>query len=229
MIYEKAEFQFYGETFSTRLVLLRNGERVDFSFWRADLLDTIVRGEKVYESYRNGYRVLVDKDRIAERLPLPDNTGFLVAPPDREAFREAVYHFWFEAYSVARYLTRGDLWFAKSVESGYFKDYLFRMMLWDHQSKNEWSQNSLIHTGGKRFEQWASPGTIEAVSRCFSPYNIEETWKSLFTMVEIFNRLARRTAKQLEIDYPDHVEQDILEYLGYLKNSIDNQDNISTT
>jgi len=218
LLYQKEEFQFYDTIVPTRLVLFRDRERVDFSFWRLSLLSDIVRGDKEYESYKNGYQILVDKDHLAKRLKSPSGTGFWIVQPTRDRFLQTIYDFWFEAYCVARYLSRGDLWFAKRIENSYIKDHFYRMALWQHQAVNGWKQDPLLHTEGKRFEKWASPELIEAVGRCFSPYDVESTWSSLFALVELFGRLARQTSIQLRMEFPEHVEREMLDYLGDLRN-----------
>ena len=217
LLYQKEQFQFYDAVVPTRLVLFRDRQRVDFSFWRLTLLSEIVRGDKEYESYKNGYQILVDKDHLAGQLKPPSGTGFSIAPPGREAFLQTIYDFWFEAYCVARYLSRRDLWYAKRIENSTIKDHLFRMALWHHQAAKAWKPDPLLHTEGKRFEKWAAPELVEAISRCFSLYDVGGTWKSLFAMVEVFSRLARQTSFQLHIEYPYQVEQDMLGYLQYLK------------
>jgi hypothetical protein len=118
---------------------------------------------------------------------------------------------------VAKYLSRGDLWYAKRVENGYIKHHLFQMALWHHQAARGWPRDPVLHTEGKRFEQWASPGLRDEIGRCFSGYDVEGTWRSLFAMVELFGRLARETAGQLDIAYPEHKEQQIVDYLRHLQ------------
>jgi aminoglycoside 6-adenylyltransferase len=227
ILYQKEKFQFYEDIVPTRLVLFRNRERIDFSFWRLTILADIVRGEKTYESYKNGYQVLVDKDHLATQLPPPDGTGFSLSPPTRERFRQTIYDFWFEAYCVARYLARRDLWYAKLIENRYIKDHLFRMALWNHQTENEWAPDPILHTEGKRFEKWAPAELIESVTRCFSLYDVDGTWQSLFAMVGLFNQLARQTSLRLQIEYPDRVEEEIVDYLQYLKGCSDNRGDMS--
>jgi aminoglycoside 6-adenylyltransferase len=217
LLYQKEQFQFYENTIPTRLVIFKDRERVDFSFWYASLLSDMVRGEKEYESYKNGYQILVDKDRLAEKLKQPDGTGFRISPPDRDKFLQTIYDFWFEAYCVARYLSRGNLWFAKRIEDSYIKDHLYRMALWQHQAENDWKPDPLLHLEGKRFEKWASPELIEEVGRCFSLYDLKNTWISLYAMVKLFGKLARQVSTQQHIKFPERVEGDVLDYLSYLK------------
>jgi len=217
LIFQKEKFVFYGTSLPTRLVLFRDYQSVDFSFWKTELLMDIVRGDKTYESYKNGYQVLVDKDGVAELLSQPDGTGFSVSPPNRDRFQQIVYDFWFEAYGMAKCLSRGDLWYSKLIENRFMKDRLFLMALWDHCSLSHWKPDSFIHTGGKRFEEWAPKELKDSFSKCFSTYEISDTWRSLFVVVETFNQLARNTASRMGFDYPEKLEDDILVLLELLR------------
>ncbi len=216
LVYQKEMFQFYGAIIPTRLVIFRDRPRVDFSFWRISLLTDLVQGFKEYESYRNGYRVLVDKDQLARQLPAPDGLGFSITRPSRDEFLQTIYDFWFEACCVAKYLVRQDLWYAKLIENRYIKDHLYRMALWQHGVIRGWQPDPFLHLEGKRFEKWASPELVRAFAGSFSAYDSGATWKSLFAMLELFHHLARQTASVLQIQYPARVEAGVLEYLRQL-------------
>ncbi len=217
LLYQKEDLQFYDARVPSRLVIFRDRERIDFSFWPLALLSEMVAGTKEYESYKNGYRILVDKDHVAAQLKPPTGGGFSITPPSRDRFLQTIYDFWFEAYCVAKYLARGDLWLAKRIEDSYIKDHLYRMILWHHQAANDWKPDPRLHTEGKRFEKWVSPELIADISRCFAPYDVGATWDSLSAMVELFNRLARQTSMQIGIEYPECVERDVLDYLEHLR------------
>ena len=217
LIYQKEEMNFYGQAFPSRLVVFRDGSRIDFTFWPVSALTELADGSKNYESYRNGFRVLVDKDGLTANLPEPDGLGFQVRPPDRDLFLQTVYDFWFEAYCVARALARGDLWYAKQIEASYIKDHLYQMALWEHQSRNGWAPDPLLHLGGKRFERWAEPELLKEISKCFSVYSIDATWKSLFAMLELFDRLAREVAAGLGVKFPEVKYRIMMGYLESLK------------
>jgi len=217
LVYQKEQLAFYDAIVPSRLVVFRDCPRVDFSFWPVSLLHEMVQGHKQYESYRNGYLILVDKDGLAAQLPPPDGAGFRIATPSRDTFLQELYDFWFEAYCVAKYLSRGDLWYAKLVENGYIKQHLYRVALWQHQAARGWPRDPALHTEGKRFERWASPELLDEIGRCFSRYDVEDTWSSLLAMVELFGRLAREVALQLDIAYPERAERGIIDYVRYLQ------------
>jgi aminoglycoside 6-adenylyltransferase len=219
LIYQKEHFEIYGEIVPTRLAVFKDGSRIDFSFWPIEALMEMTGGGKFYESYRNGYTILVDKDGIAKNLPKPDGQGFQVGKPERDEFLQTLYDFWFEAYCVARALARGYLWHAKRIEASYIKDHLYRMILWEHQSRHGWAHDPLLHLDGKRLEQWAEPELLKDIAICFSAYSIEETWKSLDAIVELFNRMAKGMAVELGFEYPEKTNQEIMKFIEKLKNS----------
>jgi len=222
LIYQKEELVFYGQAFPSRLVVFRDGSRIDFSFWPVSALRELADGSKRYESYRNGYRVLVDKDRLTDNLPEPDGLGFQVTPPAKDQFLQTIYDFWFEAYCVARGLARGDLWYAKRIEASYLKDHLYQIALWEHQSRHNWAPDPLLHLGGKHFERWAEAELLEEISKCFSGYSIEDTWKSLFSVLELFDRMAKEVADELAIMFPVNKYQHMKRYLISMKEMNEN-------
>ncbi len=217
LLYQKEAFDFYDATIPTRLVLFRDQPRVDFSFWHSSLLADIVRGEKRYDSYENGYQILVDKDHLAEQLPPPRGAGFRVTPPGREAFRQTLYDVWFEAQAVAKHLARGDLWYAKLVNNRYIKEHLFRMALWHHQAERDWAPDPRLHLAGKQLETWAGPDLIAALAGCFAGYNVAATWESLLATMALFHTMARQTARHSGIEYPARVEHDMLAFVRELR------------
>lgn len=216
LIYQKEEFDFYRQIITTRLVIFKDGTCIDFSFWPTAYLVEMADGSKPYESYRNGYQVLVDKDGLAADLPKPDKLGFHIHLPEKDLFLQTVYDFWFEACCIARALARGDLWYAKRIDASFIKDHLYQMVLWERQRRLSWSHDPVLHLGGKRFEKWASPQLLEAISACFSLYEKDETWASLFAMLGLFNRVAQKLAVELKIEYPLGTEKEILAYLNAL-------------
>jgi len=217
LLYQKETLAFHSWEFPSRLVVFKDGGRIDFSFWPPDALAGIADGSQPYESYRNGYQVLVDKDGLTEHLPKPDGLGFLVLLPDRDHFLQTLYDFWFEAYCIARALARSDLWYAKRIEASAIKDHLYQMILWERQRRLSWSHDPILHLGGKRFEKWASPELLAAIAACYSPYSKAETWQSLIAMLDLFNRIARRLAGELGFAYPEKKEKEILEYFSVLQ------------
>ncbi|MBE3115544.1 MAG: aminoglycoside 6-adenylyltransferase [Actinobacteria bacterium] len=217
LLYQKEQFQFYTDIIPTRLVLFHGLLRIDFSFWHINLLTDIVQGRKQYESYNNGYKIIIDKDKLAKQLAPSNGEGYIIPKPNRSTFLQFIYDFWFETYCIAKYLYRNDLWYAKKMENSILKEKLFLMILWNYQAKNNWKQNTLIHKDGKRFEKWIPSEYHDLVTSCFSRYDKDDTWRSLLLTFESFNKIAKETAVFIHVEYPLQKEKEINEYINSIK------------
>lgn len=198
LVYQKDDFDYRGITIDTRLILYKDSPRIDFSFWPENLLVGEMT-EKLPESYRNGYRLLVDKDGAGSRLPEPTGDGFGLRKPGSDVFLENIYFFWFEILASLKYLRRGNLWFLKSILDGPVRRSLFRMILWREGCRRGWNRNDL-HLGGKNMEDIMDPGIREKIPGCFSDYSIPGIRNGLLHMATLFNQLARELSDGL--DYP---------------------------
>ncbi len=202
LVYQKEGFVCKNTRIPTRLVVYKNSPKVDFSFWPISMLREIVDSKVLPERYRNGYRVLLDKDGIIQNMPTAHFDGFVIVKPTQDEVLTTIYNFWFETYCIAKYLRRESLWYVKVLENGPIKRFLLQMILWHDSSKDEWKNNK-IHQQGKNLEDHIDADTKEALADCFSGYNKEDTWRSLCAMMELFKRLSRDVTVNLSIQYPD--------------------------
>jgi len=88
------------------LVLFAGGVKVAFAFYPAGVVSHSVRAGLAH-------RVLLDKDGAA-REPRAEPVAIGRRPPSAAEFARTAEEFWFEAYRVAKYLARNELWLVKS-------------------------------------------------------------------------------------------------------------------
>jgi len=201
-VYQKPDFTFEKRYIPSRLVVYKNSPRVDFSFWNVDILKHFVEKQHLPEFYKNGYRILLDKDNIASKLPEPTHDGYAISKPLKDDLLKTIYDFWYEAYCVVKYLKRGSLFFAKMVENSYIKKFLLQMILWNEAAKKSW-RTYHIHTEGKNLEKVISESLKNKLSGCFSEYGKEAILRSLFMMMRLFEELSKTLCGDLEIKYPE--------------------------
>lgn len=212
----KEQFMHEREVIPTRLVIFQGGIKVDFSFWRLQLLrDFIDNGFSNTDDMNRGYRVLLDKDGLTRKLPPPAIKFFKVPRPAEDEFRTVICEFWFEMAGVAKYLARGDLFPAKQSENGIVKDLLLRMIIWNVQAKNNW--NTETHTDGKRMQSWVDSGTLQSLAKTYSGFNLEDSWQSTFASMDFFRRISTETSGLLGYDYPQSVDSEITKYIDGIR------------
>jgi aminoglycoside 6-adenylyltransferase len=142
------------------------------------------------------YRVLVDKDAIAERVI--DRRNMLGAePPSTEAFATCVHWFYAAALMCAKCILRDEPWMAK------FRDWdlkmqLLRMIEWDHRSRKGWDYDTWHN--GTHMHTWMDADVIAAVDSCWADFSIENTRDALAVSVRLFDRLQQRTAIALDFE-----------------------------
>lgn len=153
-VYSPDKYFFDKELIPTRLVIYEGGLKVDYSLW--DTRITHILAQSKY--FDTGYKVLLDKDGLLGEIPAPSQMPATPAKPTQEEFSFAITEYWFEAYHVAKYLKREDLWLAKTRDVS-IKYYLLKMMEWYILAQHNW--NTDVKWSGKHIKEWLEPAVYQ--------------------------------------------------------------------
>jgi len=197
-----------------RLVIFDGGHKVDFCLRPFTLLEEEVRSQTVPSWYHRGYTVLADKDGLAARLPAPSDRAPAPQPPTKQEFRRLCEMFWFEAYHVAKYLKREDLFTAKGVHTAMIFHQLLPMLEWYEKSKHGW-QYDTSHLG-HHMKTWLQPDIWEELQGAFSGLQSAVSWEALETSMSLFRRVATATAEGLQYSYPSQVDRNVSRFITSL-------------
>jgi aminoglycoside 6-adenylyltransferase len=167
----------------TRLVYYVDG-KIDFMVGALSVLDGGV-------SYDRAYRVLVDKDALADRLRLDRNPA---SPPTAEDFRRSVDWFTAAALMQAKDIVRDEPWKAK-IRDRDLKDELLQMIEWDHRARYGWDFDTW-HLG-MHMHGWMDRDVQDELEPCWADFSLENGEAALLASIELFTRLCRRTADAL--------------------------------
>jgi aminoglycoside 6-adenylyltransferase len=209
----------------TRLCLFENHAKVDFSFHPLSLLESMVNAQKLNPTYDAGYRVLLDKDSIAAQLPDPTFQAYKVKKPTVHEFQICQDEFWFEAYHVAKYIFRNDLWTAIGRDHD-LKKWLLKMLEWDAAIKKDFALQAKGE--GKCLREWISPSYLKRLPDCFSGWNASDQRKALLESLDLFRELAKATASALNMSYQEKADQDITAFISKLTNLQDGKSKIQS-
>ncbi len=177
------------------------GLLVDFTIQPVE--DLAAMQTSLPEHYQPGYKILVDKDKLARKLP--KSNGQIVAPnqPNAADFSNLYNQFWFQAYHTSKYLGRNDLWRAKH-HAWSLKQSLLKMMGW-YALSCLGAENFTTYEG-KHLQKWIDPETYTDLMTIFGRFYPADSWRALTDTVKLFNRLAKKVAETIPTPYPEQKE-----------------------
>lgn len=188
------EYEVLGATVPTRLVQYRDGTRIDFSLGDLSLLERMCGEENLPPLLDAGFRVLIDKDGRASRLPEPSgNAGG--EPPTAAGYRALVDEFWWEAIYVAKHLARDEL-----LPARYSHDCVMRfrclvpMLEWYARAAHGW--DGRIGPHGRGLGRVLQKGELARLRRTSLGWSVEEGWDALLATAEYFRDVSDRVANR---------------------------------
>ena len=158
-----------------------------------------------------GFRFVLDKDRIADRL---ESGGLAIpspGPPSEEEFLHLVKRFLNEQVSFALKMGRGEFFVAKTSGESRLMDLLLQMIEWHTQvTSDRWSP---VFEGGRFLEEWAPPIVVERLRGAFPHYDPVEIWQARIEAFELFRWLAQETGARLGYSYPMQLEETVMSWV----------------
>ncbi|MEJ2130098.1 MAG: aminoglycoside 6-adenylyltransferase [Gammaproteobacteria bacterium] len=195
-----------------RLVIHADGTKVDYSIYRVQVLEEMVRSQRLHTLLELGYRVLLDRDGLAARLPAPSYRAEISSKPTEQEFADTVEEFFWETTYVAKNLRRGELWPWKySLESVMKLELLRRILEWRVEIAHGWSLRAGVL--GRRLKRHLDGRTWGELERTFVGAGVEENWTALFATIGLFRRVAREVARELGYGYPQSLDDRVSSYL----------------
>ena len=134
---QETDFQ---EGWITRLVLFEDHVRIDFQITDRK---TVPLG-----AYRDGYRILIDKDGLLAALPPATHDAFQIRRPSQEQYSDRVNAFWWDAAYVPKHLWRDELPFAGQMARELREGKLHPMMEWWIGVRSGWAVNPALAVDG---------------------------------------------------------------------------------
>ena len=195
-----------------RLVLYQEHTKIDYAIWSVELLQHVVERQEYTDLLDWGYRVLLDKDELAARLPTPTRTAFIPPKPTEKEYLALIEEFWWESTYAAKCLWRDELTFAKyNLEVVMKVELLLRLLEWRIELDHDWLwKPGVLGRGLKRVlpsDLWS------AFERTYAGPGIAENWDALFATTALFRRIAREVGQALGYAYPEELDRGVSAYL----------------
>lgn len=197
-----------------RLVVYGDGTRIDYCFWSTSAFAQVKEQQPLPAILDSGYRVLLDKDGIAEALPSPTYRAHVPAAPTEAEFLILLDDFWLDAAYVAKSLARGELLPAKYGFSLLAFSHLRRLLEWSVEIDRGWAWRPGRH--GRGLQRAVSPGRWQRLEQTFAGADLEDNWRSLWTAFDLHRELVVEVAELLGFTYPHDRDAGALSYLQRL-------------
>ena len=200
----------FSEEWITRLVLFRNGVRIDFQISNQKSIKP--------DAYEDGYRILLDKDNLTVGLKEPTFSKYFISKPSQDEYDTLVHEFWWNASYVPKHLWRDELPFAASMMGQMIRDkYLRTIIEWFICLHHDWSVNTGLC--GRWFKRYLDAETWLEFTSTFAGADIEENWQAFYKAVSLFRKLAKIVGSSLGYNYPAQLDQKMTDYYSCIRNT----------
>ncbi len=195
----------FDKNWITRLVLFQNKTRIDFQITTNALIPP--------SDYDFGYQVLVDKENIATNFPKATLSEQIIKKPTQAEFATLINDYYWDSTYVIKNIIRGDLFYAKYMFDSVMRfEYFEKMIEWYIGSANSWSVGTNKH--GRDFQKYLDQSTWDEIQQTFAGADLQQTKTAFYKMNELFNRLAKFVAKDLNYKFPDDLVEHMNRYFS---------------
>lgn len=198
------------KTYHTRLVIFKDGIKVDFAFFTTDVLKDIEQHNDLRIRFVRAFSVLLDKDAAVPDLFVLRKLFTTQLAPSVDEYNTIIQEFFFEAYHVAKYLYRGELWTVE-LRAAATRTMLLKMLEWQAKAINGWDFDTLYD--GKNIRAWLDQTTYKKLPTCFAGFESDAQLIALSHTIKLFRESAQLVGEKLNYTYPQAIDLQIVNYI----------------
>ncbi len=198
------------------MIQYADGLKIDFTLQPVAWLKKVIAALALPAELDAGYRVLLDKGHLTDRLQSPTHRAYIPIPPTNEVYQTTINDFFSDAPYVAKCLLREELLPLKWCLDYDMKHVYLRPMLeWLIGLHHRWSQP----TGwlGKGLKKKLPPEIWLQLEDTYTGANMADKWKSLFRTMALFRRVAMEVGEGLGYTYPFDLDQRVTAYVQKMR------------
>jgi aminoglycoside 6-adenylyltransferase len=198
------------------VVQFEDGLKIDFSLWETKILRRVAAAPELPAEFDAGYRLLLDKDGLAQGLKPPTYQAYIPVPPGERKYRETVEMFLLDATYMAKFLWRDDLMAARHLlETFIQQEHLLPMLEWHMEIDHGWSVKPGPY--GRRLKRTLRPDLWADLEGTYTGPGLEENWQALFRTIALMRKAALEVGERLGFAYPHDIERRTLAYINQIK------------
>ncbi len=159
--------------------------------------------------------LLLDKDGTIEPFPPASDADYLPKSPTAKAFADCCNEFWWDSPYVAKGLWRQEILYAKHIQDVYVREQLMKMLTWHIGVKTDFK----VSPGklGKYVQKYLEPELWNMLLKTYADASYENTWNALFTMCDLFRKVAVPMAEHFGFEYPFDDDRRVSAHLEHVR------------
>ena len=199
------------DCFFAILMLFKDGNRIDLG------IETIKNALEGFseDKYDKLTIVLLDKDNLLPKCPLPSDEDLWIKKPTEEQYYAHCNNFWWCLNNVARGIVRDQLPYAMWMYNVVVRDELEKMIEWHIGVVKKFEL--FVGNKGKLFKKYMSPEIYEMYKQTFSDSDYDNFWKAIFSACNLFKIISLQVGQHFGFTYKKEEETGMMEYLQWIK------------
>lgn len=190
------------------LIQFADGNRMDLTVKTISFAKTNILEDKLC-------KILLDKDGILPEIPATTDEQYYVEKPTREQYLCACNEFWWCLDNVAKGLWREEIPYVQDMINFHVRKQLEKMLSWKIGVVTNYSVS--VGKSGKYMYKWLSKTEWEAYLNTYFLGNVEDAWKRISQMCELFEATAKYVGDALQYEYNLEEATNCQSYLKHVR------------
>lgn len=191
------------------LMIFEDGNRIDLTLFPIEKFSTTF----VLDSLTI---VWMDKDNLFKNTNESNDRDYHIRKPGERYFIETCNEFWWLSTYVAKGLLRNEITYAKEMLETAVRPMFMKLIEWKIGVENNFSVS--FGKAGKHMKKYLTDADYHKVLSTYTGHDIEDNWKALFTMMDIFEELSNKLASEFNFDHNKTEQVNAMKYVKQLYN-----------
>ena len=189
------------------LMQFADGVRIDLTVQSINYALQHIREDKLC-------KILLDKENILPQIEAATDCQYWVKKPAKEQYLATCNEFWWCTNNIAKGLWRGEILYVQDMTNYCVRTELITMLNWKVGILTGWS----VSTGksSKYLHKWLSEEEWQMLLSTYFDGEVDNAWKSVFAMCELFENVAQFVGEKLGWEYNVKVGKAARGYLEYV-------------
>jgi aminoglycoside 6-adenylyltransferase len=191
------------------LMLFKDGNRIDLTLFPVENFKTDFK-------FDSQTIVWLDEDNLFSKVPRASDNDYHIRKPTEKEFTDTCNEFWWVSTYVAKGLLRNQITYAKEMLETVIRPMFMKMIEWKIGIENNFAVS--FGKAGKFMPNYLTNDYYNKVLQTYAGAGIENNWKALFVMIELFEMTSNEVSLKLRFRLNKLEQQNTIDYLRNLYN-----------